>query len=500
MALSIPNYPNRMDSFNSFKNNFLLLQKHLLNHPLPYIILLSFILRIFYLLLNYPLWWDSHIYISMGKYLFSNGQLGIWESFRPLLHPFLLGFFWKIGLDPIVLGKILDLFLSVFSVYLVYLLGKKIFSKKVALIGSLIYSLTPIFLMITGLILADPLALVLGLGGIVLLVYHPNSPRYLFLSGFLLAASFLTRFPYGIWFGAAFLILLCYKEPRNLKLKTKIFQIISLTFGFLLPTVFYLWLNWHLYQNILGPFQSGSFIVTTATWLYGSGFSYYFQNFFLQYSLYLFSLGYFYFFFKEQSWKDWQKSLLALTAVLTIFYFIYVPRKEIRYMIVALPFLSLLAAEAIFTIYLKLKFTLKPIINPRAFIFVIIILLLLPLPLTFTIERGPTFEKEITLALQKYPSSQKVLTSDPSFVSGLDLPFRTLDGMEFAPKIYSSAAGNYRLIILNDCDLSCSQQDQICLQKREELLNQIHIENKLIYQQGFHFRKQDCIFKMYVPK
>src|SRR3989338_4913484 len=70
-------------------------------HPLALILVFSLFIRLMYIALNYPLWWDSHIYISIGKYIFSSGEIGIWESFRPLLHPFLLGIFWKLGFNPI---------------------------------------------------------------------------------------------------------------------------------------------------------------------------------------------------------------------------------------------------------------------------------------------------------------------------------------------------------------------------------------------------------------
>src|SRR3989338_1546051 len=104
-----------------------------IEYPLFFILFFAFLVRVIYLFLNYPLWWDSHVYIGMGKYIFSGGQLGIWEVFRPILYPLLLGLFWKFGFNPIIFGKIMDLLLSLICIYLVYKIAKEVFNEKVAL-------------------------------------------------------------------------------------------------------------------------------------------------------------------------------------------------------------------------------------------------------------------------------------------------------------------------------------------------------------------------------
>ncbi|MEK6876668.1 MAG: hypothetical protein AABX63_04600, partial [Nanoarchaeota archaeon] len=43
------------------------------------------------------IWWDSAVYLGMGKYIYSSGDSGLWEASRPLVWPLILGFFWKIG-------------------------------------------------------------------------------------------------------------------------------------------------------------------------------------------------------------------------------------------------------------------------------------------------------------------------------------------------------------------------------------------------------------------
>src|SRR3989338_5187944 len=123
--------------------------------PFLAIILFSLLLRIIYTFVSYPLWWDSHIYIGIGKYIFSSGEIGVWESFRPLIHSLLLGLAWKLGINPTIFGKVLDIILSTLAVALLYIIAKRLFDKKVAIISALLFSLTPLFIMLTGLILTE---------------------------------------------------------------------------------------------------------------------------------------------------------------------------------------------------------------------------------------------------------------------------------------------------------------------------------------------------------
>ena len=131
--------------------------------PLWLILAAAILLRLLYLALNYPLWWDSHVYLSMGKFLFSNGKMGMWEPFRPLVHPLLLGAIWKSGLNTIIIGKVLDLIFSLASVFLVYRITEKIYSPRAAIIAGMAFATAPLFFQFSGLILSEPLAILFGL-------------------------------------------------------------------------------------------------------------------------------------------------------------------------------------------------------------------------------------------------------------------------------------------------------------------------------------------------
>ena len=465
--------------------------------PFLAIILFSLLLRIIYTFVSYPLWWDSHIYIGIGKYIFSSGEIGVWESFRPLIHSLLLGLAWKLGINPTIFGKVLDIILSTLAVALLYIIAKRLFDKKVAIISALLFSLTPLFIMLTGLILTEPLAIVFGLFGVLFFIKEPTL-KNLFIAGIFFSLSCLTKFPQGVWFIAASLVLLFVRETAVLKGK----KVVSLGLGFILPLIPYFILNYFLYQDILEPFKSGSWIVTTSTWLYGSGPLYYFLHFFGQNPLFLLFIPFIIITIKQKQYYEKNQLLLILIPLLTIIYFLTVPRKEVRYLVTIIPFLALASSIIIINVYHHLRKVKKPTLTPSAWIVFILLLLFLPYPAVLSIERAPTFEPEIRNAIATYNLSKGVLSSDPSFVSFLDLPITTLDGMEFAQKIYQKEQGNYDLLFVNSCDLICAPNNSTCQTQRESLQERFNNENTLIFRKVFEFQAthKQCIYSMYLPR
>ncbi|MEK6845838.1 MAG: hypothetical protein AABY26_03710, partial [Nanoarchaeota archaeon] len=288
------------------------------------------------------------------------------------------------------------------------------------------------------------------------------------------------------------------------KLKTKLFAAIGLSLGFFTVVLPYLVLNHYLYHNWWWPFAAGTSIMSTSTWLYGTSWSYYLTEFFFRNWIYLLFFPLLWWFWKQKEWKDYRKSTLLLLSLLFLAYFLYLPRKEVRYLVLMLPYLCLLLGG--FMDYLYSRYTapsqawLKPILKPSAFFILFALLLLLPLPTSLNLERPPTFEKEIVKIIREENITGSILTSDPSFVSFLDLPVVTLDGMEFSTVIYQQQRGHYQLLFLNDCDLACPPPiDTVgkeCLEKKKRLLEQIHKDNEVKFNAGF----KNCTYEILLPK
>ena len=162
-------------------------------HQLLLGILLFFLSIQSYLFLHYHyVFWDSGVYMGMAKYLYSHGEIGLWESIRPPFLPLLLGIFWKIGLPILLTGKALTFLFSLGSLYFVYRLGKQLTNWYVGLIATFIMVTSTSFLFLGTQVMSDIPSLFFALLGLFFLLEDRT-----FLAGLFLSMSFLTRFPQG---------------------------------------------------------------------------------------------------------------------------------------------------------------------------------------------------------------------------------------------------------------------------------------------------------------
>ena len=116
-----------------------------MNKKIFLVLAFSLIARIIYLIYDQSIWWDAAVYLSMGKFIFSSGALGFWEPIRPLLWPFILGYGWWIGINPVIWGHIFSTLFSLGIIYLVYLIGKKLYNEEAGILSSILISFTWIF-------------------------------------------------------------------------------------------------------------------------------------------------------------------------------------------------------------------------------------------------------------------------------------------------------------------------------------------------------------------
>ncbi len=459
--------------------------------PLVWILGLSAVVRLIYMSFNAPLWWDAHIYVGMGKYIFSGGSDGIWELFRPLIHPLLLGFWWYAGINPITAGKVMDLVFSLVDISLVYTIALYLFNRRVAFFSSLLFGLTGLFVMFSGFVLTEPLAIMFSLLAVYYLVNGKWGRKSMIIVGVFSGLSFLTKFPQaivalGIGFGILF---------GAMKFKEKWKEAWRFGAGFLFVTLPYFIFNYVRYGDAFLPLREGSKIVATYTWLYESSWTYYLTDFFSYNLLYLFFLAGLYYFVKEKGYNQTSVVVLVVIPILFFFYFETVPRKELRYLVTALPFLAIVSGYGIWRVYEILRKSSKPIIKPLAFMALCGVLLLLFLPYSLSFERPPSFELEIMSLIEEYNITGTILTSDPAFVSFLSNRVKTLDGIEFAPTIYEWERKKYQLLFVNSCDLLCPTNNQSCLQTRENLFGRINRENTEMFKKQF----KNCTYTIYLP-
>lgn len=476
-------------------------KEFIITHPLLSILTFSVVVRLVRLFLLQELWWDTHIYIGMAKFIASSGQTGIYESFRPPLHPLLLSLFEYLKFPLLTTGKVLDLILSIIVIAQLYYLTKKLFNKKTAVLASLIFSLTPIFTHHTGFVLTEPLALVLTL--LALQILLKENPSH-FAAGLTAALAFLTKFPQGILL-PVFIIFIIHKTYKKqptftTTFQTAIFPLVKFITGFLIPTLPYLYFNYIQYQNPFFPFIEGSKIITTSTFAYAQGHFFYFTTFLSENPLFIFSFVYLLYFIKNKLYRQPLHLLLTLLFILTISYFSFVvPRKELRYLTTLLPILAILASVAIFKLYEYFQRT--KYLRPKSFLVLIAIFLTINIsaavPLDQDFNPGPIF---LTLT-QKNNLTGLILSSDPSPITYTQNPTKILlSGLQYGPDIYQQYQKKYSLLYINSCHFQCAQNDQPCQKEKEKFLSTINRENNIIVQSSKSFKEQTCVYTFYEPK
>jgi len=134
-------------------------------------------------------WWDSSVYIGMGKYMFSSGTIGFNEPARPPIWPFILGIIWKLTSAPFFYGKILVLLFSLGSIYLTYRIAQKIFDNAIARLTTVLLLCSPTFFMYSSVVQTEIPALFFFLFSTYLLLKNNTK-----LAGLTFGITFLIRF------------------------------------------------------------------------------------------------------------------------------------------------------------------------------------------------------------------------------------------------------------------------------------------------------------------
>lgn len=280
------------------------------------------------ILINYSseLFWDEYVYIGMGKYIFTWGQLGIWEFIRPLFLPLFLGTFWKLGFPIVITGIALSLSASIGIIFLTYMITEKLRNESEALIASIIIAFTPIFLRFSFRMLTEIYTILFSLLAIYCFICKGFTK-----SGIFAGLAFMTKFPAGL---TGFFLALFSLNNRK-----KLFKVI-LPFGII--TTSYLLLNKILYNDFFIPFITGNDIIkNSGLWIFSKSWYFYFIEFLKQNPLYLFSiLGLVLIFNKSYR-------IIPIIGISYLIYFSTLTHKEPRFMILFLPYFAILSAYGI---------------------------------------------------------------------------------------------------------------------------------------------------------
>ncbi|MDP1728803.1 MAG: glycosyltransferase family 39 protein [archaeon] len=167
----------------------------------------TIVYRLFYFfkLGTQPIWWDEGDYLAIAKVWAFNQPTPEWMShftgLRPLIIPIILALMFKIGLTELVLRFFTLLLPSIITVYLVYAVGRDMYSKKVGLIAGLMMSVYWVFTFYTYRLLTDIPSVFFGILCLYYFwsVYIKQNKNYgLYLSVLFGVLAFSTRFPLAL--------------------------------------------------------------------------------------------------------------------------------------------------------------------------------------------------------------------------------------------------------------------------------------------------------------
>ena len=304
------------------------------NKEFSLILAVALIARLVFLFATNELWWDSAVYIGMGKHIFSLGKLGLWEHIRPFFVPFFLGIFWKLNLDVILAGKILELIFSAGSIVLLYLIAKNIFNKRTALIAASIFSFSSALFLMNFQLYTEIPAVFLILSGL----YSYLKEKHL-LAGLFLGFAFIAKFPAGIFFAILLVVILFSKNIKKISIFCA---------GFALVAVSFFIINQIAYGSFLLPLIDAKKAIADVlgcNFLWHKPWHWYFSFILLKENfLHIFSLVGIYYFLKKPNTK---KTIVFLFLVLPFVYFLQLHCRDWRYLIVVVPFLVLFVADGI---------------------------------------------------------------------------------------------------------------------------------------------------------
>ena len=206
---------------------------------------------------------DETHYQSIAENIYNHKEFALRSdppsSMRPPLYPAFLSIIYYItgGVDLNVV-RVIQIVLSLATVYMVFLLGRRLFSEKAGLLASLIFAVYPSFLFFTHFLLTEVLFTLLFTLFIwyFLLFIDKRLHRSIFLAGFFLGLCALTRsimFPF-LPVALLFILFFC-KSAFDKKIKF----LILLTIGYAVVVAPWAFRNTMLHKSLVIVNTMGGF-------------------------------------------------------------------------------------------------------------------------------------------------------------------------------------------------------------------------------------------------
>jgi len=322
--------------------------RRVLKQPLFYLIILIISIKLIFILTRYHLIiWDEAVYLGMGKWIYSGGKIGIWETIRPIGLPLLLGIFWKMGWNYIVSADIIMMVFSAGAVVMTYLIAEALFNKKIATITGLLTLFSPIFFHNSQKIMTGIPSLFFTLVALYLIIRK----KYL-IAGLYSGTSLIFRFPSALIFIAINLIFL-YEYVKTKGWKISFDKILKYNITFFIVISIYFLYNKITYGSFLEPLiLAGQHQSVAARNIDGliHGIFYYPYTLIITNILLVFALVPVFIRPKEK-----KMYFILIPLIVFFFYFSIIPHKQPRFALIFLPYFIIIATIGFFNLIRFIK-------------------------------------------------------------------------------------------------------------------------------------------------
>lgn len=320
---------------------------------------LAFLIRIFPLIYNPIRGWDETVYLNLGQQL-SNSFLNYsllfsgWNDFIPStdivygwpnigfrapLLPYVFSLFSFLKLD-FLIQFIVPVF-SVFSIYLVFLLGEKLFNKNVGLYSALLLSLIPIHVIYSNQTLTDSVVTFFIILSFLSFWegFERGNKKYKLLFGVFMALSLLTRYT-TLWIFPVFLLYFLIRDKSLSFLSDRyLFYTIGFFFLVISPWLFY---GSEYYGNIFGAFLHG--FKASLYWGGVQTWNFFLVNSWKSFSIVgVISVFSIFFIFLKKEYKNRGIYLLLIWIFFFFFMVTSMPHKEDRFILPIIPAICLIS-------------------------------------------------------------------------------------------------------------------------------------------------------------
>ena len=160
--------------------------------------------------------WDGAVYLMNARWF--AGQKIFWEPLRAPLFPFMLSFFFRIGIYSELFFRIVSISFSIASIVITYFVAKKFFGEKTAILSAAILLVIPLHVLWSPMIYTEIPSSVLLLASIYLVWKGMKNEKLMYLAFFMSGLTFLTKYPLGILFPSILLFLFMQKKLNMKKL------------------------------------------------------------------------------------------------------------------------------------------------------------------------------------------------------------------------------------------------------------------------------------------